>query len=137
MRNRQRDGGLTGLGSSPLIPSPRFPLAAGSKYFAFNLDFLLCEAGVCPGCDQVMTIVLDLDSQIEHIDYSKKNFVHADLSPAEMMEAIKKRGDDGLTLALSIAADVLRQQNLVERGCRSCSRLCSLGGEPQCRPRDW
>src|SRR6267142_2687542 len=28
------------------------------------------------------------------------------------------------------------QQNPVERGCRSCSRLCSLGGEPQCRPRD-
>ena len=64
---------------------------------------------------KIMTIALDLDSQIEHIDYTKKNFVHADLSPAEMMEAIKKRGDDGLTLALSIAADVLRQQNLMER----------------------
>src|SRR5262245_4096260 len=64
---------------------------------------------------KIMTVVLDLDSQIEHIDYSKKNFVHADLSPEEMAQAIKKRGDDGLTLALSIAADVLRQQNLMEQ----------------------
>jgi hypothetical protein len=64
---------------------------------------------------KIMTVVLDLDSQIEHIDYSKKNFVHADLSPDEMAHAIKKRGDDGLTLALSIAADVLRQQNLMEQ----------------------
>lgn len=64
---------------------------------------------------KIMTVVLDLESQLEHIDYTKKNLVHADLSPAEMAEAIKKRGDDGLTLALSIAADVLRQQNLLER----------------------
>jgi hypothetical protein len=32
-----------------------------------------------------------------------------------MKEAIKKRGDTGLTLALSIAADLLRQQNLMEQ----------------------
>jgi hypothetical protein len=64
---------------------------------------------------KIMTLLLDLESQLEHIDYTRKNFIHADLSPAEMAEAIKKRGDDGLTLALSIAADVLRQQNLLER----------------------
>jgi hypothetical protein len=61
---------------------------------------------------KIMSVALDLESQIEHVDYTKKNFVHADLSPAEMAEAIKKRGDTGLTLALSVAADLLRQQNL-------------------------
>src|SRR5262249_15762029 len=64
---------------------------------------------------RLMTLVLDLDSQLEHIDYAKKNFVHADLSPGQMGEAIKKRGGDGLTLALSIVADMLRQQNLLDR----------------------
>lgn len=58
--------------------------------------------------------VLDLESQTEQIDYTKKNFVHADLSPEKMAEAIKERGDDGLTIALSVAADVLRKQNLEE-----------------------
>ena len=61
---------------------------------------------------QAATLVLDLDSQIEHIDYTRANFVHADLSPEEMAEAMRRRGDDGLTLFLSITADLLRQQNL-------------------------
>jgi hypothetical protein len=63
---------------------------------------------------KVMTQVLALDAQVEHVDYTKKNFVHADLSPAEMAEAIRKRGDTGFTLFLSIMADLLRQQNLQE-----------------------
>lgn len=61
---------------------------------------------------QMAKVVLDLEFQLEQIDYKKKNFVHADLSPEEMAEAIRKRGDDGLTLTLSIAADLLRKQNL-------------------------
>jgi hypothetical protein len=63
---------------------------------------------------QITKTVLQLESQTEQIDYTRKHFVHADLSPAQMAEAIRKRGDDGLTLALSIAADMLRQQNLRE-----------------------
>jgi hypothetical protein len=59
--------------------------------------------------------VLDLEAQVEQIDYTRKNFVHADLSPEQMAEAIRSRGDDGLTLFLGIAADMLRQQNLRER----------------------
>jgi hypothetical protein len=55
---------------------------------------------------------LDLKSQTDAVDYTKENFVHADMSPDEMWDAIKKRGDDGLTLMLSITADLLRQQNL-------------------------
>ncbi len=61
---------------------------------------------------KIATAVLDLELQTDHIDYTPKNFVHADLSPAEIAETVKKRGDDGLTLTLSIAADLLRQQNL-------------------------
>jgi hypothetical protein len=61
---------------------------------------------------QMSRLVLGLESQTEQIDYTKKNFVHADLSPEQMAEAIKNRGDDAMTLFLGIAADVLRQQNL-------------------------
>lgn len=63
---------------------------------------------------QIMKSVLDLESQTERIDYTKKNFVHADMSPDDMAKAMRDRGDDGLTLFLSIAADLLRQQNLQE-----------------------
>jgi hypothetical protein len=63
---------------------------------------------------QMMKLALDLESQTERIDYTKKNFVHADLSPQQMAEAVRKRGDNGLTLILGIAADLLRQQNLQE-----------------------
>jgi hypothetical protein len=61
---------------------------------------------------QVASVALDLDSQIDQVDYTRANFVHADLSPEEMAEAMRRRGDDGLTLFLSIMADLLRQQNL-------------------------
>lgn len=61
---------------------------------------------------KIATTVLDLELQTDHIDYTRQNFIHADLSPSEMAEIVKKRGDDGMTLFLSIAADLLRQQNL-------------------------
>jgi len=61
---------------------------------------------------QLAKLALELELQLEQIDYTKKNFVHADLSPDQMAKAIKERGDDGLTLTLSVVADMLRQQNL-------------------------
>lgn len=63
---------------------------------------------------KIMKFVLDLESQTEKVDYTKKNFVHADLSPQQMAEAMKERGDDGITIALGVAADMIRQQNLQE-----------------------
>ncbi len=62
-----------------------------------------------------MKNMLQLDSQLEFIDYNKKNFVHADLSPQEMKEAMKKRGEDGLTLTLGILRDVLKEANKMEQ----------------------
>lgn len=67
---------------------------------------------------QAATLVLGLELQTEWIDYRRKNFVHADLSPEQMAEAIRERGDDGFTLFLSVTADLLRQQNLQERNRR-------------------
>jgi hypothetical protein len=64
---------------------------------------------------QALKLILDLELQTEQIDYTQKHFLHADLSPQQMAEAIRERGDTGLTLFLNIAADVIRQQNLQER----------------------
>jgi hypothetical protein len=61
---------------------------------------------------QMAKVVLELELQLEQVDYTKKNFVHADMSPDDMAAAIKKRGDDGVTIALGVVADMLRQQNL-------------------------
>src|SRR5262249_46075330 len=63
---------------------------------------------------QIMKTILGLELQTEQIDYTRKHFVHADLSPEEMMEVVRKRGDDGITLLLGITADFLRLQNLQE-----------------------
>lgn len=64
---------------------------------------------------KLLKSALQLESQTELIDYTKKNFVHADLSPEQMLEAMKDRGEDGWTLALGIAADMLRQQNVADK----------------------
>lgn len=59
----------------------------------------------------LMTMMLDLDSQLACIDYHKQNFIHADLSFETMMDAARVRGESGMTLGLSVLADLFRQQN--------------------------
>ena len=88
-----------------LVAPPGTKIPKGGKRNSDNPVALL---------QQMMKLVLGLDHQVEQIDYTKKNFVHADMSPEQMAEAIKNRGDNALTLTLSIAADLLRQQNLLE-----------------------
>ncbi len=50
--------------------------------------------------------------QLESMTYRQPNFVHADLSPAGMLQAMEARGDNGFTVALSAAADLMRAANL-------------------------
>lgn len=72
-----------------------------------------------PGGDmlpvEMMKNFLQLDSQLSHIDYTKDNFVHADLSPKEMKAAMRKRGEDGVTLTLGIIRDALKEANRMEQ----------------------
>ena len=64
---------------------------------------------------QLLQTALGLTSQLQIIDYTAENFVHADMSPAEMEAAMKSRGDTVMTVALSAMADVLRQANISAR----------------------
>ncbi len=61
---------------------------------------------------QMAQSMLGLQAQLDHVDYAAANFVHADMSPAEMAEKMRERGDTPLTFALSAAADIFRQANL-------------------------
>lgn len=54
---------------------------------------------------------LGLQSQLERVDYQKSNFIHADLSPAEMNQKMSERGDTPLTIGLSALSEIIRQQN--------------------------
>lgn len=60
---------------------------------------------------QALPKVLDLDSQLKRIDYTARNFVHADLSPDEMAKAIKARGDSGGSVFIKVFFDILKQSN--------------------------
>ena len=42
------------------------------------------------GIQKGLTTVLDLEFQLEKIDYTKKNFVHADMTPAEFAESMSQ-----------------------------------------------
>lgn len=59
--------------------------------------------------------MLGLESQLERIDYTKPHLVRADMTPKQMADKMKERGDTAISLALSTLADVLRQQNLAAR----------------------
>jgi len=58
---------------------------------------------------------LELESQTEQIDYTPANFVHADMTFEEMADAMRKRGDTPLTLALGVILEMMKQQNLQQQ----------------------
>lgn len=64
----------------------------------------------------VAKALLDLDSQIQRVNYKARNFIHADLDWNGMKEAIKKRGDTELSFGLRVIADVIKKSNTAEAG---------------------
>ena len=60
---------------------------------------------------QVMKLVLRLEHQLEAVDYSKTNFVHADLSLEGMRRAMKDRGEDEMTVMITVIKEILEKMN--------------------------
>ncbi|MCU0712726.1 MAG: hypothetical protein MUC43_11745 [Pirellula sp.] len=58
------------------------------------------ESGLNPisGLQTGMKTALELAFQLDEVDYNPKNFVHADMSPAEFGEDMKKRNDGFLAM---------------------------------------
>lgn len=66
---------------------------------------------------------LGLKSQLAEVDYTKKHFVRADMSPQQIADKMSERGDTAFTVALSTLADVMRQQNLAARDGKTAQPL--------------
>jgi hypothetical protein len=64
-----------------------------------------------------MKDLLELEYQLSGIDYTKKNFVHADLSPAEFAKSMKDKGESFWTIFFRLmAAGMAREANHPGKG---------------------
>ncbi|MGE3405349.1 MAG: hypothetical protein AB7I37_00940 [Pirellulales bacterium] len=60
---------------------------------------------------------LGLAYQLDEVDYSAKNFVHADMSAEEMLESMEKNGELGISLiARLIAQNIVLQTRMQGKG---------------------
>jgi hypothetical protein len=58
-----------------------------------------------------MKTMLALDHQLEKIDYTKKNFVHADMSPEQFAKAMQDRNEGFLQMYMRLLGQSLAQQS--------------------------
>lgn len=58
-----------------------------------------------------MKTMLEVEHQLEKIDYTRENFVHADLSPDEFMAAMNRRGDGFVEMYFRMLGTSLGQQS--------------------------
>lgn len=72
--------------------------------------------------------LLGLEFQLDLVDYSAENFVHADLEPREFMRLMEERGESLWTLMLQAALTEMRRAAARE-GDAAASGLSAPGGE--------
>jgi hypothetical protein len=70
-------------------------------------------AGAIGTAQQGLTKMLGLEFQLDAIDYSASNFVHADLSPKEFEAAMRKRGESWWTMFTKLMRESMAR---AERG---------------------
>ncbi|MEX2315887.1 MAG: hypothetical protein WD669_01960 [Pirellulales bacterium] len=58
-----------------------------------------------------MKTMLELDHQLEKVDYTKANFVHADMSPEQFEKAMRDRNEGWLQMYFRLLGVALAQQN--------------------------
>ena len=71
------------------------------------------ERGFNPisGLQQGLQMGLGLEFQLEHIDYTKENFVHADMTPKEFSESMKKNDESLFKMALKAIGQGMAKQS--------------------------
>lgn len=57
-----------------------------------------------------MKNMLGLEFQLEHVDYTKSNFVHADMTPEEFAQSMKDRGESVFKMLLRMMAQGMAAQ---------------------------
>jgi len=73
-------------------------------------------SGAIGGAQQGLTKMLGLEFQLDEIDYSAPNFVHADMSPQEFDAAMAKRGESWWTMFTRVMREGAER---AERGKRT------------------
>lgn len=104
-------------------------IADASYYDALEQDFATCDAllyeliasegtrpdpdqktgGLISGFQRALKRGLDLEFQLEGIDYHAKNFVHADLSPRQFQSAQANRGESILGMMVDMYIEELKR----------------------------
>ncbi len=73
--------------------------------------------GVVSGIQGGMKDLLDLEFQLEQVDYTKKNLVHADMSPDQFSDAMKDRGESMMSMLFKMmGASMAMQSEMQAKG---------------------
>jgi hypothetical protein len=64
-------------------------------------------------------VLLELDHQLEKVDYTKPNFVHADMSPDEFAKSMKDRNESFLQMYFRLLGHAMAQQTELEAAGQS------------------
>lgn len=86
--------------------------------------------------------VLQLEHQVDLIDYSVPNMLHADLSPEGLKKAMQARGASLISILLEVLGEMLRQSSngqapAVASGPSSLLQAISGGGEGARQIKSW
>jgi hypothetical protein len=58
-----------------------------------------------------MKNMLHLEHQLQYVDYQKKNFVHADMSPDDFSKSMAERGESFMTMFFRMMGQAMARQN--------------------------
>ena len=72
-----------------------------------------------------MSAILELQHQLDSIDYTKANFVHADMSPEDFNKSMEKRGESFMQLFLRLMGQGIAQ-NASKGGSNDVEMLMAL-----------
>jgi hypothetical protein len=75
---------------------------------------------------KAMKDVLELDFQLQMIDYTRPNLIHADMSPAQFAESMNKRGESMLSMFIRMMISAMNQQDSQETAASDAQLLMAL-----------
>jgi len=73
-----------------------------------------------------MSTVLELSHQLNCVDYTKKNFIHADMSPDDFNKAMEERGESFFQMFLRLMGTGIAQNAAGASGVNDASLLMAL-----------
>lgn len=90
------------------------------------------DAGFVSQLQMYMKDTLQLEFQLELVDYTPKNFVHADMSPTQLFDTMQKKGETPFNLVLRVLGASTAQNNAKAQEAQMAMMLTLLD-EPEAR----